>query len=74
MQAEDWPLIETAPKDGTRVRLWLPENTREVHGHWECEWRPGWGNSFYDDGGTKITGATHWQPIVGPVTETEGGA
>ena len=57
----DWQPIETAPKDGTRVRLgWMPNGVLEyeANSYWDDVWdewpvpgRPG-----------HFTDATHWKP------------
>jgi len=72
MTADDWKPIETAPKDGTRVRLWVDYGHLgflEKHASWKVstvsevkKWR--------GDAGFPIMGEpTHWQPIVPPKQE-----
>lgn len=56
----DWQPIETAPKDGTPVWLFSPEdNPQQFVGSWE---------SFEDQGwwGYAGTGVTHWMPLPEP--------
>jgi len=67
-----WQSIETAPKDGTRVLLWLgaPWSYAEV----ACWYEPwdGWSNDPLEENRTdEICGIgkrvpTHWQPLPTP--------
>jgi hypothetical protein len=57
-RAEDWQPIETAPKDGTKVDLWIA-GKRET----DCSYREeAWG---WADLKVRIAGnPTHWRPIA----------
>lgn len=63
MCEDDWRPIETAPKDGTRLRAWGGGM------EWHVRWTGGW--TGYSVGGWILDNGiainpTHWQPIVGP--------
>ena len=70
-----WLLIDTAPKDGTRVDLWC-DDARYTDCYWKggpkrgCWWAP---NQDYDgvDGVLCRHGATHWRPIPTPPSKAK---
>lgn len=68
-----WQSIETAPKDGTQVRLWRPEIEEETIGSFRVDEgysgdeNPGWFDNTYDDyscgyASTPLS-PTHWMPL-----------
>ena len=65
----EWQSIETAPKDGTWVALWLrgnrhdSDNERPIVGRWHGDDNPwaGWGYPGF--GGYR---ASHWLPLPAP--------
>ncbi len=85
----EWQDISTAPKDGTRIDLWVPDARYPVGGFRiaECFWREV--PLRRDDAGkwemghgwvNEIEGrvdewfeATHWQPLPHPPKENEHG-
>ena len=70
-----WQPIETAPRDGTRVWLWLADEGFAVLGIWrplikpepdeapEMWWLPEMNFWQTDDG---LHDITHWQPLPDP--------
>lgn len=71
-----WQPIETAPKDGTLIDLWV-DGTRLPDCRWyaECaEWEqePHWAQKYAETGpdcGFPVSGApTHWMPQPEPPT------
>lgn len=75
MTRSDWQPIETAPKDGTRVFLWLADEGFPVLGAW-IAWEkgdePGWflfEMHSYDD----LHDVTHWLPLPAAPADTQGG-
>jgi hypothetical protein len=64
----NWQPIETAPKDGTEVDLWVPDDGRFTN----CWFMDGiWLQT--EDGNTYSTGGapTHWMPLPQPPQATE---
>ena len=66
----EWRDIETAPKDGTRVLLWLPDVDRGLPGVEAAQW---WGDCWWTNGGPNAgadmaewSNATHWMPLPAP--------
>jgi hypothetical protein len=65
----DWKPIETAPKDGTRLLLWVPKAGSTTGG-----FDPSWsGNCWvYDNSRIKRDmEPSHWMPIPEPPTVTQ---
>ncbi len=70
MSSKDWQLIETAPKDGTKVDLWIKwwvaETDTFAGERWvDCSWyvdRKDW--CSYSD--RPIGRITHWMPAPEP--------
>jgi hypothetical protein len=70
--ASGWLPIETAPKDGAFIDLWVYDAVRGDGERWpDCYWyKSGW--CYIDDGdptlveGYEWTRATHWLPIPAP--------
>jgi hypothetical protein len=61
----EWQPIETAPRDGTSVLLYLP-GTRIRVGCWRDRGSdgPGWGNPTESGERSAILGSpTHWMPL-----------
>lgn len=76
-----WQSIETAPKDGTRVDLWIapPGLSTGAGREPDCWWSAGkwwkYDEAFGDDQcRSQIWNATHWQPLPAPPAERSGGA
>ena len=77
----EWRLIDTAPKDGTRVMLWrgFPQYgdwdemvIAEWHGD-EWQWPADratthgeWSQDDLEDGFSQANGFTHWLPLPEP--------
>jgi hypothetical protein len=59
-----WQPIETAPKDGTRVLLYIDEDEGPCIGKWDIDFwqKPNW----CMEAGDYWSGATHWQPLPAP--------
>lgn len=60
----EWQLIDTAPKDGSKVDLWHPQKGRCTDSFWHKQtytlYEPwGWGNHSWG----RIVGATHWMSL-----------
>lgn len=55
----DWQPIETAPKDGTTVLLWVP-NAR-LSPVFAGEWRGAWRVGLFT-----VCNPTHWAPLNPP--------
>jgi len=56
-----WQPIETAPKDGTRVLLWLSIGICATYDSFDGQWE--------DDGqslNTDFAAPTHWMPLPAP--------
>ena len=63
LHASEWQPIETAPKDGTRIMLWLSGPIRRpkaIFGRWCPRYSGFW---MTDVGGAK---PTHWMPSPDP--------
>jgi hypothetical protein len=68
----EWKPIESAPKDGTRVLLWLKGNGNEhVIGRWKPQYEgdafPWYGDAGYES--FKENLVTHWQPLPAPPSQ-----
>lgn len=64
-----WQPIETAPKDGSCLLLWLPDSATDtiVFGHWDSDF----GGCWYERHGSESAfpidvEVTHWQPLPEP--------
>ena len=71
----DWQPIETAPKDGTPIRLWsrLGEfEWRSREGYWNGGWRKRW-ETLSIHGRSLALNPTHWQPLHAPTVRTPDG-
>lgn len=63
MNSANWKLIETAPRDGTRILAWDPMGDSrlvinwfgEADGHWMVSWS-----------GEENPDCTHWQDLPDP--------
>lgn len=65
VQSTNWQPIETAPRDGTLVDLWLTDGRRET----ECRWSTSVGGWWrFDENATDVPvdNPTHWMPIPPP--------
>lgn len=67
---EGWQPIETAPRDGAPVLLWLPDADR---GQPSVECAQWWGDCWWTNGGPNAgqdmdewAKATHWMPLPNP--------
>jgi hypothetical protein len=79
MSGDDgWQPIETAPRDGTRMLLWVAVNEEPVIAAWCVSrapyrfegWSTGWETaSGYDVGYASIGDPTHWRPLPAPPQE-----
>jgi hypothetical protein len=69
----EWLPIESAPRDGTPILLWLPDVDRGLPGvecaQWwaDCWWTNGGPNAGQDMG--EWSSATHWMPLPTPPTD-----
>ncbi len=73
-----WRPIDTAPRDGTRVDLWVIHPDRPGYRETDCRWETDdEGSEWFDRRGGMVEGfkildqpylirATHWRPIPGP--------
>ncbi|MFG6599345.1 MULTISPECIES: Lar family restriction alleviation protein [unclassified Sulfitobacter] len=61
---EVWQPIETAPKDGTRILLWLDPQSIVVPAEWRGRW-------MGDDYPLNMTTPTHWMPQPPPPAISE---
>ena len=59
----DWQDISTAPKDGTRLLLWMREWAAPSTGQYYGE-SSGWG--MFWDGAMYRFQPTHWMPLPAP--------
>ena len=63
----EWLDISTAPKDGTEILLWDPDNRVESRlqiGQWNDIWStPGWQSNMENE---TIRRPTRWQPLPAP--------
>lgn len=66
----EWQTIETAPKDGTPVLLWVPEFNAPIQGEWcssddgfvdASHWVDVWNNDAIETKDGPVN-PTHWQP------------
>lgn len=64
----EWQPIETAPKDGTTIDLWLQAGERIADARWNRDaWRFWCQDEFESMDWIKIVGrATHWMPLPEP--------
>lgn len=64
-----WEMLETVPKDGTRVLFYLPPwelvDPRPEDGSMVSGWYDSVLDEYLMDGG-RIIGATHWRPMPKP--------
>lgn len=72
MVESQWQAIDTAPKDGTTVLLFLPNSATNdiVFGYWAEDCYPG-GGVWYEQNGSDSAfpidvDATHWMPLPAP--------
>jgi hypothetical protein len=69
-----WQPIETAPKDGTRILLFIEDQV--IEGHWDDSW-PMWCTAYLSSHGCGCCSSsneepTHWMPLPAkPEKETE---
>lgn len=63
----NWPPIETAPKDGTEILIWVERPHRYRAAWWDERY------GAYVDTWMCYEDATHWQPLPDPPTGTERG-
>lgn len=76
MNKSDWKPIESAPKDGTAILIYVPRGIAHVRWNkcagsrigkasWTGAWETCWNNSDgWDD--PNFDNATHWQPLPEP--------
>ena len=70
----EWRPIETAPKDGTRIDLWISGDDYE-NGGWrwtDAYWTyDGWSDDFNSitDLGQLLSDVTHWMPLTAPTVQ-----
>lgn len=67
----EWHPIETAPKDGSCIDLWISGEDYESGGwRWTdvCWTDDGWSDEFncLTDLGNRMSDATHWRPRPAP--------
>lgn len=67
---EQWKPVETAPRDGTFVDLWVFDSVRDAGERWpDCFWRDGKWLDLTDDWEDRevepypFIRATHWMPL-----------
>jgi hypothetical protein len=65
----NWQPIETAPKDGTRVVLYLPEFAEEYR---IAFWARSWGEWQTIPGLYSCRSASHWMPLPPPPATAKG--
>lgn len=72
----EWQSIETAPKDGRKIILWLADEGFSVMANWrvldvgtENEWSGFWIWEM-DVGADFLHDATHWMPLPEPPKTT----
>jgi len=67
LQAQEWKPIESAPKDGERIILWLDDEGFSMTGYWDAKeemWRlPEWDMWTGEEGMHTLT---HWMPLPLP--------
>lgn len=74
--AQVWRSIETAPKDGTTILLYLADEGFSTLGRWRLDaddpsddgafWLPAMDEWADTTGETALHHATHWQPLPSP--------
>jgi hypothetical protein len=71
-ERSEWQPIETAPKDGTVIDLWIPGWERFADCHWSKIEPAGWTSDFGDVvlECTGNTEPTHWMPLPEPPTSS----
>jgi hypothetical protein len=64
----EWRPIETAPKDGSRVLLWLDCLSECYIGRWQPRGRSPntWAVAFGSQATSLASGPTHWMPLPAP--------
>ena len=68
----EWQPIDSAPKDGRRVLLWVCPRQSVRHGFAEVCWRglhPDWGETWLRHNGKEVVNdgvATHWMGVLPP--------
>ena len=67
----EWQPIETAPRDGTFVLLFLPHIETVRTGYWSHMTGKGWMINWASTYRTSVDGpVTHWQPLPDPPAES----
>ncbi len=58
---DQWQKIETAPKDGTEILVWIDDVRKHCQVRWVTDgWMICW------DGKYLVHDPTHWQPLPSP--------
>jgi hypothetical protein len=70
-----WLPITTAPKDGSFVHLWFPNNGSALSDLClTCRWAPdGWWIAQAGGRGFRMDGPSHWKAIVPPAFTSDDG-
>ena len=67
---DEWQPIETAPKDGTPIDVWVIDVNsayRKTEIFWNTDTHCWWDNDqYYGQGGPMDGTATHWRPLPKP--------
>lgn len=70
---QGWQPIETAPRDGTPILVWVPEWCRDGSpGWWVTAIRGNRAGRYSFDDGDEIVFPTYWMPVPDPPTHKEG--
>lgn len=70
LRSNAWQPIETAPRDGTEILIFIPDCDQAVasYQYGDDEDMAGW----WGDGGFHYADPTHWQPLPAPPSDGGG--